>query len=91
MPDALPRELLTAHARGECDYCEDELYRRADDMPEAVTTRIEVYQQQTEPLVAYYRERGNLVDIDGEGPMDEVTNALIQALEHYQPAPTRRS
>ena len=76
---------------GECDQCGDELYRRADDMPEAVATRIEVYQQQTEPLVAYYRERGNLADIDGEGSMEEVTNALIRALEHYQPAPTRRS
>ena len=77
--------------RGECDHCGDELYRRADDMPEAVSTRIEVYQEQTEPLVAYYRERGNLADIDGEGSMDEVTNALIEALKQYEPASMRQS
>ena len=78
-------------SEGECDQCGDELYRRADDMPEAVATRIEVYQEQTEPLVAYYRERGNLVDIDGEGSMDEVTDALIEALKQDHTAPARQS
>lgn len=76
---------------GACDHCGDDLYRRADDMPEAVATRIEVYQEQTEPLVAYYRERGNLADIDGEGSMDEVTDALIRALEQRRAAPARQS
>ena len=76
---------------GECDDCGGDLYRRADDMPEAVSYRIEVYQEQTEPLVAYYRERGNLADIDGEGSMDEVTHALIKALERGRAAPARQS
>ena len=76
---------------GECDLCGNELYRRADDMPEAVNTRIEVYQEQTEPLVAYYRERGNLADIDGEGSMDEVTKALVEALQPDRTAAARQS
>ncbi|MBN1835761.1 MAG: adenylate kinase [Spirochaetales bacterium] len=47
-----------------CDACGGELYIRDDDKIEAIRKRLEVYRQQTEPLIAYYRERGLLHDID---------------------------
>jgi adenylate kinase len=47
-----------------CDRCGGELYVREDDKPEAVRKRLEVYKRQTEPLIAYYREKGLLRDID---------------------------
>ena len=76
---------------GECDQCGGELFRRPDDMPEAVSTRIEVYQEQTEPLVAYYRERGNLADIDGEGSMEQVASRLMYVVRRRRTAPARQS
>ena len=75
---------------GECDHCGGDLYRRTDDIPEAVARRIEVYKDQTEPLVAYYRVRGNLVEIHGEGSMKQVGNALMYALRQARAAPTRQ-
>jgi adenylate kinase len=47
-----------------CDACGGELYTRDDDKIEAIRNRLEVYRRQTEPLIAYYRERGLLHDID---------------------------
>ncbi|MCH7744913.1 MAG: adenylate kinase [Chloroflexi bacterium] len=65
---------------GECDKCDGELYQRADDMPEAVIKRIEVYANETKPLVQYYKEKGKLVEINGEGSIEEVGQALIEAI-----------
>ncbi len=65
---------------GICDVDGSELYQRDDDKAETVKHRIEVYQQQTAPLIAYYRERGLLVDVDGEQPIDAVTAALLAAV-----------
>ena len=67
-------------SKGACDDCEGELYRRADDMPDAVRYRIEVYRQETQPLVTYYRKRGNLREVNGEGSMEDVADALTRAL-----------
>jgi adenylate kinase len=52
---------------GRCD-----LYQRDDDRPETVRNRLAVYDEQTAPLIDYYRSRGLLVEIDGERPPDEV-------------------
>ena len=65
---------------GKCDKCGGELYQRVDDMPEAVQKRIEVYTNETEPLVQYYRQKGKLVEINGEGSIEEVGQALIEAV-----------
>jgi adenylate kinase len=65
---------------GKCDNCGGELYQRADDMPEAVLKRIEVYANETKPLVQYYKEKGKLVEINGEGSIEEVGQALIEAI-----------
>ncbi len=61
---------------GRCNLCGGELYRRDDDSPAAVGTRIRVYAEETEPLVGYYRSAGKLEDIDGEGSIETVGRAL---------------
>ena len=57
-----------------------ELEGRADDNEETVRTRMRVYQEQTEPLLAYYREKGLLVEINGVQTVDEVFADLQQAI-----------
>ena len=54
---------------------------RADDDPETVRERLRVYHEQTEPLVAYYDERGLLRRVDGDGGVDDVRSAIRAALE----------
>ena len=66
---------------GICDLDGSELYQRDDDKVETVKRRIQVYHEQTSPLISYYREQGRLVEINGEQPIDEVTKVLAVALE----------
>jgi adenylate kinase len=54
---------------------------RSDDRASVIDHRLEVYDAQTQPLLEYYEDRGILVDIDGSLPVDEVTAALIAALD----------
>ena len=65
---------------GVCDVDGSELYQREDDKAETVTNRIKVYFAQTAPLIAYYRERGLLSEIDGARPIEQVTAELLAAL-----------
>jgi len=65
---------------GKCDYDGSELYQRIDDQVETVTNRIRVYQQQTQPLIDYYRQRDLLVDINGAQDIDTVFSDLLAAL-----------
>lgn len=67
---------------GVCDFDGSELYQREDDQPETVKNRIKVYEAQTRPLVDYYRERGILVEINGDQPIDEVTTDLLVACNY---------
>lgn len=62
---------------GICDVDGSELYQRQDDAPETVKNRIRVYLEQTAPLVEYYRKTGALVEIDGNQPIEDVTNDLL--------------
>ncbi len=65
-------------------HCDDhpgvELVQRADDTEETVRRRLEVYREQTAPLVEYYRSRGRLTEVPGEGKMEEVYGRLVGAL-----------
>nr|MBI3613990.1 adenylate kinase [Nitrospirota bacterium] len=65
---------------GVCDQCKGTLAQRSDDRKEAVETRLTVYEEQTAPLIAYYRQRGLLSDLDGTGPIDEVQGRLLNVL-----------
>ena len=53
---------------------------RADDSPEAVRNRLEVYEQQTAPVVEFYRNLGKLVHLDGVGSLDEVFTRIVEAI-----------
>jgi len=65
---------------GICDYDGSELYQREDDKVDTVKRRIQVYLDQTEPLIKYYRDRGLLVEVEGDQPINEVTASLLMAL-----------
>lgn len=65
---------------GVCDKCGGVLQIRTDDAPETVIKRLEVYHEQTEPLVEFYRERGTLTSIDATLEMNEVTKMILFAL-----------
>jgi adenylate kinase len=65
---------------GVCDYDGSELYQRDDDKPETVKHRIQVYLEQTSPLISHYRDLGKLVEVDGMQTIEQVTQALVSAL-----------
>lgn len=65
---------------GVCDICGGELIQRKDDNIETVENRINVYEEQTAPLIGYYKEAGSLVDFDGEASLNEVFDAIVQAI-----------
>ncbi len=65
---------------GKCDKCGGELYQRADDTPETVRKRIEVYTKETSPLIDYYKKAKKLVEIKGEGNIDSITENIIASL-----------
>ena len=62
---------------GVCDRCGGELYQRPDDTPETQKHRIEVYSEQTAPLIDHYCEMGLLVEIDGRPGIDEIQAELL--------------
>jgi adenylate kinase len=70
VPDEVARERLLQRAEG-----------RTDDSPEAIERRIDLYHRETEPIVAHYRGRGNLVGIHGAGTVDQVFAEIADALE----------
>ena len=67
---------------GKCDFDGSELYQRDDDKAETVKNRIQVYFNQTAPLISYYRDHGKLVEIDGTQTIDQVTEDLLAALQN---------
>jgi len=64
-----------------CDFDGSELYQRDDDKSETVVHRIQVYFEQTAPLIAFYRQRGNLVEVNGAQNIRAVTKSLLSALK----------
>ncbi|WP_026120330.1 adenylate kinase [Nocardiopsis potens] len=65
---------------GVCDACGGELYQRDDDREDVIRHRLQVYREQTEPLVAFYEEQGVLVTIEAIGEVTEVTGRALSAL-----------
>lgn len=68
---------------GVCDKCGGELYQRADDTPETQRHRIQVYFEQTAPLIDYYREKGLLVEVDGQRSIGEVQAELLRIITDH--------
>ena len=63
-----------------CDACDGEIYQRDDDKEEVITRRLEVYREQTEPIIDFYRSRSLLISISAMGAVEEVTSRAIAAL-----------
>jgi adenylate kinase len=71
VPTALLVERIAGRAKAE---------GRADDSPESVRTRLQVYDSATAPVIEYYRQHGQLTVVDGVGTLDEVFNRIIEAI-----------
>ena len=66
---------------GICDACGGQLILRDDDKPETVEKRLNVYHEQTQPLIEYYTKKSILKSVDGTKDMDEVFNNIVKILE----------
>jgi adenylate kinase len=67
-----------------CDICGGEVVQREDDTEAAIRRRLEIYEHETSPLIAWYMDRGSLMPIDGMGSPDEVTARLIAAVDEWR-------
>lgn len=65
---------------GVCDECGNSLTQRADDVPETIKHRIEVYKEQTEPLKGYYEAKGKLLSVLGQNQISDTTEAIHAAI-----------
>ena len=65
---------------GVCNVCQGELYQRADDTEETVSKRIQVYLDETTPLVDYYSSQGIIANINGQQSIDKVFEDIVNAL-----------
>ena len=66
---------------GVCDFCGGELTIRKDDAPETVRARLDTFHRETEPLLAFYEQRGKLRRVDNQPSIEETTAAIRSALE----------
>jgi adenylate kinase len=66
---------------GVCDTCGGEVYQRDDDNAQTVSSRLDVYESQTQPLIDYYAAQGVLKPVDGTKTPDEVFEAVVATLE----------
>jgi len=66
---------------GVCDRCQGTLYQRSDDNAETVNSRLSVYERLTAPLLAYYRDRSLLYEIDGDGTPEDVSQRITTTLK----------
>lgn len=71
---------IPPRTEGICDRCGGELILRDDDKPETVKKRLDVYHEQTEPLIKYYTDKGIIKELDGTMEMDDVFSDIIKIL-----------
>ena len=71
---------IPTKVEGICDKCGSELVLRDDDKPETVKKRLDVYHEQTQPLIDYYSAKGVLNEVDGTKDMEDVFNAIVDVL-----------
>jgi adenylate kinase len=69
---------------GICDRCGGELFQRDDDREDTIRHRLEVYADQTSPLIGYYGDKGLLRGVDATGPVEDVTERAINALRRFE-------
>jgi adenylate kinase len=75
---------------GICEVCGGQVIQRADDTPEAVAKRLDLYEIETAPLVERYEEQGLVERIDGDRPIDDVTASIVAAIRSRMVLPSAR-
>jgi adenylate kinase len=74
--------------QGVCDFCGGQVTQRADDTPEAVAKRLDLYDIETAPLLDRYEEQGLVQRVDGDRPIDDVTESIVAAIRDRMPLST---
>ena len=67
----------------QCDDCGGDLFQRDDDREETIRHRLDVYAEQTQPLISFYADEGILLGIDATGPVEEITDRALTALRRF--------
>ena len=70
--------------RGKCDTCGGELYQRSDDNIETIKKRLQVFFAETAPLIDYYAQADKLLEMDGEGDIEEISQNIVAALQEME-------
>jgi adenylate kinase len=78
-----------SHRPGICDACGGKLYQRSDDSMETAQHRLDVYFEQTMPLIEYYQRQGTLYEVDGQREISMVTEAMLKSLSSYLETPAQ--
>lgn len=63
-----------------CSACGGDLYQREDDMKSTVLRRLRLYEEHTKPLVAFYRDKGKIAEIDGQGSVEEIAQRVEEGI-----------
>jgi adenylate kinase len=71
-------------AAGKCDKCGGELYQRTDDTESVVRERLRVYKERTLPLAKFYADRGILINVNGQGEIDDIYRRIITAIKNFK-------
>jgi len=79
-PAVYHMESIPPKRNGICDQCGADLVQRSDDRPETVQSRLTVYEQQTAPLIDYYKKKDLLFELDGSGSVETVQDRLLAML-----------
>ena len=65
-----------------CPQCRGEIFQREDDTPEGVGKRLEIFARETMPVAEYFREKGKLIEVDGEKEVEEVFENILNSVEN---------
>lgn len=65
---------------GICDKCNGEVYQRSDDTEASISVRLEAYSNSTMPLIDYYKTKGSLLEIDGNGQVEEIYERIVNVI-----------
>jgi adenylate kinase len=77
--------------RGICDVCGGEVVQRDDDTESAIRRRLEIYEGETAPLIDWFEQRNLLVNVDGLGSPDQVTDRLVAVVDRHKQGSTSSS
>ncbi len=66
---------------GECPSCGGEIYQRKDDTPQGIKKRLDVYSKETLPVIEYFRQKGTLIEINGEQSIEEVHRDILEKIK----------